>query len=306
MMATTTAPFNTEEPISARGMATFRAIADRLALGSPPLIIENHIAQRQTPRGVFSTLKAHDSTLDGIDFYAEDPNGLAERFETVMDGLGNRLLVSMKEEPDHWALKKSFEKTPGTGWREPWRAPTYNARSSSLKQPGMSNNMFRMRFGNAGTPLRFTALHCAVDKILGSCNIHIDESGFVLALPRGVSLTADAYDHLMNELLLKTDFRDWLVGKISNKAAARIVRDAIRRLSFQFPNATNGYAGLEKKINSVRRPNNLGNVLRTTVKLAAPTGLTFDLYDKDDFKVQATGTMHGGDKTITLTLGGRF
>ena len=90
----------------------------------------------------------------------------------------------MKEDPGHWALKASFGTTRGTGWRE---AP-YPSPAAVPAEPGKADSLFRMRFGTVGTPVRFTALHCAVHEIGGQCNVHIDESGFVLALPRGTAL----------------------------------------------------------------------------------------------------------------------
>jgi hypothetical protein len=296
--------FKTEKPISERGMSTFRTIAARLGTFTFPVLIERHIAEKQTQKGSFSTLEAGDSTLDGINFVAVDPKGLAEAFHKMRDQWDRPALTSMKEDPGHWALKASFGKTVGTGWREPWRPVPHDSAARVPKEPGTADNMFRMRFGTAGTPIRFTALHCAVHEIGGQCNVHIDESGFVLALPNGMSLTLDMYDHIVNELMLKTDFRDWLVGLMPNKTAERIVNEVIRRLSFQFPNAANGYAGLAHNINSLRRPSGVGDALLTAARLVGPTGVTFDVYDDDNLKVQVTGTQIAGDRTISITLGG--
>jgi hypothetical protein len=298
--------YKTEKPISERGMSTFRTIAARLSTFAPPIFIERHIAEEQTPRGKFSTLEAHDSTLDGINFVAPDPKLLAKAFHKITDQWGNPALTSMREDPGHWALKASFGKTVGTGWREPWRPVPRGSSASVPKETGAVDNLFRMRFGDTGTPIRFTALHCAVDEIGGRCNIHIDESGFVLALPEGVSLTPDMYDHVINELLLKTDFRDWLVGKLSNETAKTIVKEVIQRLAFQFPNAANGYAGLAHNINSIRRPGGAGEFLLTAARTLGPTGVTFDVFTNDNVKVQVTGTQIAGDRTISITLGGTW
>src|SRR5262249_22676113 len=162
--------------------------------------------------------------LDGINFVAVNPRTLAGEFQGAKDQWGQKALASMKEDPDHWALKASFGKTIGTGWREVWRPAPYSPPATVLQEPGKADHVIRMRFGTAGISVRFTALHCAVHEIGGQCNIHIDETGFVLALPTGgVALTPDFYDHLMNELKFKTDFRDWLSGKMPNKTAAHIV-----------------------------------------------------------------------------------
>lgn len=301
-------PFKTKDPIDERGMRTFRAIADRLANLNPPIYIERHIAQDERQgRTEFSTLEAHNSTLDGINFRAADPKLLASAFDRVQDKWGNPALTSMKEDPGHWALKTSFAATIGTGWREVWREPEYYVASAAVPaEPGNGNNMFRMRFGTAGAKITFTALHCAVHEIGGQCNIHIDESGFVLGLPQGVALTPDLYGHIINELKWKTDFRDWLSGLMPNETAAKIVREVVRRTGLVFPNAANGYADLDRRVNSIRAPQTPLDLVPTAFKLLRPTGLTFDAYDNDRVKVQVTGTIAGGDRSITLSVGGRW
>lgn len=298
-------PFKTEKPITPRGMDTYRAIAARLAALNPPIFIERHIAQsEQQGKTCFSTLETHDSTLDGINFKADDPKLLASAFHRAKDKWGAPALASMKEDPGHWALKASFGKTIGTGWRETWREAPYYPPTSAPPEPGKGDSLFRMRFGTAGSPIRFTALHCAVHEIGGQCNVHIDESGFVLALPKGIALTPDLYDHIMNELKWKTDFRDWLSGLMPNDTAARIVKEVVRRISINFPNAMNNYADLKRRVESVRRPETPGDALLTAGRLLAPLGVTADVYENDRFKVQVTGTIAGGDRSITISLGG--
>jgi hypothetical protein len=301
-------PFKTKPPIGTLGKETYKMIAARLAALNPPILIESHIAQSEKQdKTQFSTLEAKDSTLDGINFIAVDPKELADELKGAKDKWGDQALISMKEDPDHWALKASFGKTIGTGWREVWRAAPYSPQATVLREPGQADNVMSMRFGTAGASIRFTALHCAVHEIGAQCNIHIDETGFVLGMPTGsVGLTPNFYDHLMNELLFKTDFRDWLSGKMPNKMAAHIVSEIIRRLSIIFPNAANGYAGLDKKINSIGRTHGLADGLRTAGRIIAPIGVTFDAYDSDWFKVQVTGTILNGDRSITITLGGEW
>ena len=298
-------PFKTEAPFN---KSTYQTIASRLAALKPPIRIENHIAQNEKHgKTHLSTLETKDSTLDGINFIAVDPKLLAQELQAAKDQWGQKALASMKEDSDHWALKASFGKTIGTGWREVWRAAPYSSPATALTAPGKADNVMRMRFGTMGSSARFTALHCAVHEIGGQCNIHIDQTGFVLELPTGgVGLTPNLYDHIMNELLLKTDFRDWLAGKMPNKEAARIVKEVIRRLSIVFPNASNGYAGLEKTINSLRQPRDLGDALNTSVRILKPIGVTFDAYDNDRFKVQVTGSDVNGERAITVSLGGEW
>jgi hypothetical protein len=305
-------PFKTETPITPRGMTTYNTIAARLATLHPPIFIAQHIAERekrdpkQGKPQFFSTLEAKDSTLDGIKFIAVNPAELVRAFERAQDQWGHRALTSMREDPEHWALKASLGATIGTGWREVWREAPYSPPATVLQEPGTADNMMRMRFGNAGSSIRFTALHCAVHEIGAQSSIHIDESGFVLALPKGVALTPDLYDHFMNELMWKTNFRDWLAGIMPNETAARLVKEAFRRISIHFPNAANGYAGLNQKINRLQQPRGLSNGLWTAARILAPLGATVDVYDTDLFKVQVTGTILNGDRSITLTIGGTW
>ena len=300
-------PLNTDPPISGKGKDTYETIAGRLAALNPPIKIEDHIAQRED-RGKtqFSSLVAHDGTLDGINFVAPDPARLVRAFEDAKDQWGERALASMREDPGHWALKASFGKTVGTGWREKWRPAPFQPSSPAPDEPGKGDLEFAARFGSAGAPVSFTALHCAVHEIGAQCNIHVDVDGFVLALPKGFSLTPNLYGHFMNELLLKTDFRDWLVGKMPNATAAAIVREVFRRTALVFPSAANGFAGLTQRINDIERPTGVLNGLWTAARTLAPTGVTFDLYETKKYKVQATGSWFNGDKSIAITLGGEW
>src|SRR5215831_9737971 len=111
-------PFKTD-PEKPFKKATYDTIAARLAALDPPIQIENHIAQSEKQNKTqYSTLEAKDSTLDGINFIAVNPKTLAGALQSAKDQWGQKALASMKEDPDHWALKASFGKTIGTGWRE--------------------------------------------------------------------------------------------------------------------------------------------------------------------------------------------
>ena len=303
-------PFATSPqfPMDARGRATYDTIAARLAALNPPIVIANHIAETDTPGKAkqFSTLRAYDSTLDGIDFIAVDAKALARELEQAADTWGDKALASMKEDPNHRPLKASFGATSGTGWREKWREAPYTSSTTAPDEPGQLDNLMGMRFGTAGNRVRFTALHCAVDEISGKSNIHIDEDGFILRLPFGFGLTANAYGHLVNEYFLKTKIRDWVTGSISNEEMRDFVRGAFRRTSLVFPTAANGFAGLERTINSVQRPTGVANGLWTAGRLLRPIGVTFDVYDSDLFKVQVTGSYVNGDRTIAISLGGEW
>jgi hypothetical protein len=303
-------PFKTEKPISSRGMDAFETIESRLSLLSPGISIKEYIALNNQPgKTGFSSLEIHEGTLDGINFRTDNPERLANAFYNAKDICGKQAFASMKEDPDHWALKAFFGKTIGTGWREIWRPKFYKA-TTMPEKASLTNNPMKMRFGSAGIPFIFSALHCSVDKRTGDCNIHIDESGFVMGLPNGVALTPDMYQHTINELLFKTEFRDWLSGKISNQRIASIVSDVIRRVSITFPNAFNGYAGLDKTINSFRRPTSIQSsvtgALWGAARILKPIGMSVDIFDNEKFNVQVNLTQVNGEFSATFTVGGSF
>jgi hypothetical protein len=300
-------PFDTEVPIGHKGRSTYQTIADRLAGLNPPVRLERHIQQveylKHTGPQSHSSLEAKDSTLDGINFVAEDPRKLVAELEAAKDGSGSNAFASMKEDPDHWALRYSFKKTVGTGFREIWRPSTSLPSAQSARS--VMNPMLQMRFGNAGIPVNFTALHCGVEKIGGKTNIHIDETGFVLEIPSGFAVSPNMLDHTFNELLLKTDLRNWLVGKLTNEKAKRVFEWVFDRLSFQFPTAANGFAGLDTKIKSLRLPKVPLDALITAGKLLAPTGVHLDVYKRKNSKVQITGSVLEGN-SVTITYGGQW
>jgi hypothetical protein len=308
-------PFKTKSGISAEGLTTFRTIAARLKGLKPSILIEAHIAEQEEARRFpkvgkiteiqaperYSTLVAHPSTLDGIDFIAVNPRALIDAYASSLDPWGETALASMQGDPCHWALKASFKATFGTGFREVWRPMPYVA-VTAPEESGRTNLM-SMRFG---TPMRFTALHCAVHESTGKCNVHIDQSGFVLGLPKGWSVTANLYDHIANELILKTDIRNWLSGLTSNETAKKVIKEIVRRVSIVFPNLQNEMADLNRRLHNLRRPETPWGLLTTIGRTIAPVGVTVDAYENDKFKVQVHGTIANGDSAITVTLGGTW
>jgi hypothetical protein len=314
-------PFNTKIPLSTEERATYDAIDARLKQLSPKIEIEDYISQEFSPlksgvfdsedfllKNTFSSLESHKSTLDGIYFVTHKTNELSDALYKARDVKGKLAFASMKEDPNHWALQKSFGVTPGTGWREIWRAK--EDRYSKLRNSGLLNPEFKMRFGSAGVPFNFSALHCAVDKAPEKSNIHIDDAGFMLAVPRGFSVTADAYQHIMDELLFKTILRDLLVDNIDHKGLARVVGEVFRRVSIRFPNAFNNYAGVSKTVKSFSAPTSFGGALRGmaegTLNLIKPIGMTVEVYKNDDLLVQANYKKVNNQVSLTLTVGGRF
>jgi hypothetical protein len=274
----------------------YSTIVNRLAGLNPPVRIEKYFALRNGR----SSVKAFEYTLDGIDFHTDDPDGLIAELSTTRNPrTGKPAFTSLIEDPKHWALKASLARTTGTGFREVLRATP--AQRSGTDTPKLDSSL-KMRFGTAGTRLEFTSLHCAVSD--GTCNVHIDDSGFFIELADGSpSLTLDSYDHIVNELLNRTDFRNWLVGLTDNESAKAVIRDVMGRINLQFINSTNGFAGMGHTLNRITGFNtsllNLGRLL-------LPIGVSVDLVDRRNFKVQANGQSHSGQRSITLTIGGAF
>lgn len=306
-------PFKTEKPITERGKTAYATIAARLAALHPPIFIERHIAQdTRNGKTQFSTLEAENSTLDGISFTADDPGLLAKALNRATDKWDEPALISMKEDPAHWPLKASLGATIGTGWREVWREIPFSYIPTPPQEHGGADSVLKMRFGTAGKSIRFTALHCAVQETdvqarnFGLCNIHIDDAGFMLSLPTGITLTADFYGHLVNELLWKTTFRDWLSGEMPNDTARDIVREVIRRVSFDFINSSNGYAGLDKDIHRINRIRTPSDAIFTVGRIILPVGITVDVIDRESYKVQVTGSRADGNLSATLTIGGEW
>lgn len=74
----------------------------------------------------------------------------------------------------------------------------------------------------------------------------------------------------MEELLVKTDLRDWLVGKMPTHSSAHVVREIFRRISFHFPTSANGFAGLILKIRTLRRPDVPWDAVKSVARFAVP------------------------------------
>jgi hypothetical protein len=251
----------------------------------------------------FSSLKVRNSTQAGIDFIAVDPKALMQAFRSARNGEGEVALFSMADDPDHWALKTSFAATFGTGFREVFQPTTFANRAEQAASQSTPLMSMSPRFG---TPMYFTSLHAAVHESSGKCNIHIDDSGFVLDLPSGWSVTANLYDHIANELKWKDEFQKWLLGKTSNEDARKAIKEVIRRVSIIFPNIQNGMADLPRRLHSIRGPEVPLDVLTTALRIAAPVGVTVNIWDNDRFKVDAHGTLIDNTSAFTISFGGRW
>jgi hypothetical protein len=293
---------------------TYDAIVARCGNLTPPVDITKHIK--------WETLRVAAYTLDGITFEAVDADDLAAEFggRMKLPGAGppprpgsgpvvfdttrgprpaNASMVSMKEDPQHWALKASFGATVGEGFREQWRPPPVSMQDLS-PTARYGSDRISLGFGEAGKQLVFTALHAAV--AAQTCNIHIDERGFVLSVPDGVVVTPTFYGHLVNELLLKSKFRDWLDGRVHGNFIGDIVVEAVNRVALRFPDAENHFAGLSNRVNSIAGIKDVGGI----AKAFLPIGVSADLVHLRNSTVQANYYWHDGQQTLTISWGGTF
>ena len=268
------------------------------------------------------TLRVAKSTLDGITFEAVDPADLEAELSGRMKlpgadkspkpGAGafaidttrgprpaNASMTSMKEEPTHWALKASFGATVGVGFREQWQPPP-QPRAPLLPTTSYGSQRLSLGFGETGKKLVFTALHAAVAASI--CSVHIDERGFVVSTPEGAVVTPTFWGHLANELLLKTKFRDWLDGAIGDNVVGSVVVEVINRLALRFPDAENGFAGLQGKMNRITGLTDVKGI----GKAFLPIGVSADLAQLRNSTVQANYYWHDGQHTLTISWGGTF
>jgi hypothetical protein len=293
---------------------TYDAIVSRCKDLIPPVDITKHIKP--------GTLKVWPRTLDGIEFEAVDPADLSAELGGRMKIPGakspkpgqsdhsfdatrtarpaNASMTSMKEEPGHWALKASLGATIGEGFREKWRPPPLPRPALLPTTSYGTSQRISLGFGETGKRLTFTALHAAV--AASKCSIHIDERGFVVDTPEGAAVTPTFWGHLANELLLKTEFRNWLNGTIGDNVVGKLVVEAVNRLSLRFSDAENGFAGLEGRVNRIKGPTDLKGIGKTLL----PIGLSADLAYFKNSTVQANYYWHDGQHTLTISWGGTF
>lgn len=64
--------------------------------------------------------------------------------------------------------------------------------------------------------------------------------------------------------------------------------------------SANGFAGLNSKIRVLRRPDVPWDAVQSGARFAAPTGMTFDAYGDDKFKVQFSGSLLDGQRTLNV------
>ncbi len=293
---------------------TYDAIVARCRNLIPSIDIVKHIKP--------VTLRVANNTLDGITFEPVDADDLSAELDgrVKLAGVGvpprsgsgpfafdstrgprsaNASMISMKEDPQHWALKASFGATVGEGFREEWK-PKPISMAELMPTTRYGSDRISLGFGESGKRLVFTALHAAI--AAQTCNMHIDERGFVLSVPDGVVVTPTFYGHLVNELLLKTTFRDWLDGHVHGNFIGDIVVEAVNRVALRFPDAENHFAGLSNRVNSIAGIKDVGGI----AKAFLPIGVSADLVRLRRSTVQANYFWHDGQQTLTISWGGNF
>lgn len=189
---------------------TFRAIENRLA--TIGIKLREHLVD--DPRSI-ADLEVHPLTLQGVDFTVKDPDKFLCAIRNAKSGTDKAFAEGSTKPSDwkqHWAMTASLLATKGIGFREPWRF-FLNGRSSQLlnaQPPRMLNapqwsNELAANFATANTQ-DISALHVSV--AFGKwteCNIHIDETGITMTdMENFLSLTPNAGQHTINELLVKT------------------------------------------------------------------------------------------------------
>jgi hypothetical protein len=198
-----TGPYAVNEP-------TFRTIEGRLAtLG---INLKEHLVDNPT---TIADLEVHPLTLQGVDFTVKDADAFLCAIRNAKSGTDKAFSEGSTKPSDwkqHWAMTASLLATKGIGFREPWRF-FMNDRSTQLlnaQPPRMLNapewsNELAANFATANTQ-DISALHISV--AFGKwteCNIHIDETGITMMdMQNSLSLTPNAGQHTVNELLLKT------------------------------------------------------------------------------------------------------
>jgi hypothetical protein len=274
---------------------TYTEIATRLAELRPAVVIGDHI-------GDCSKLKIAATVLDGITFPPKDKKKLLVALRAANDKSGQKAFAEaqINDEP-HWALKLSFGATNGIGFRETWRFPPLSGRMASNQQvDGYASQQaqgFSAHFGDSVTLPDMSSLHCAVAD--GVCNIHIDKTGFVLEGAGGnISLTPDFAQHLVDELLFKTNLK---------ALAPRWARGAFDRISLVYPNSANNFSRMGPRVGQVPLLRRVGDIpgLGPVLSRVPLPGVQVDVAHTKKYKLTATASCGvNGNCSAGMSFGG--
>lgn len=158
-------------------------------------------------RFIQQMIKVGPSTLDGIKFLPKNKNGshsiteLSELVEAAKSASGKRSFAGGAADKHHQNLTLSMLATDGTGYREIY----YLDESPRTELAEVRADWaFASKFSGlslANKPADTSSLHLDLGH---TCNIHVDQAGFVFAGPDGtIYLSADSIQHTADELLIK-------------------------------------------------------------------------------------------------------
>lgn len=269
-------------------------------------------SEKQLPRNV----KAHDRTLEGIEFTAIDPMKLKSAFYGAKDSNGKNVFASVKSNPDNLALKCSLIVTDGIGWREVWEPVPY--KNVLPEDNVIFPSAIPTQSLSVEIPVDFTSLHCSIDGDI--CKIHIDEAGFVLRVRNNVSLGPNLFPHTVLELGVETHLkpfiRDILVDfLLPDGAVEDLVKLLVTKTSLAFPNASNNFMGLEKGLKSVgqieieKSPLGVGKAAwgfgKAAWRVGGPRGVTMGHEFSGVAKVEV-GYLWSNNSMLYITIGGNL
>jgi hypothetical protein len=274
---------------------TYTEIATRLAQLRPAVQIADHI-------GDAKKLKVFATVLDGITFPPKSAPKLLAALREAKDSLGNKAFAEASiNNEQHWALKLSFAATNGVGFRETWRFPPLSGRAVSDARSDSyarrSSQGFSAHFGDSPTLPEMSSLHCAVAPEV--CNIHIDKTGFVLeGLNGNISLTPDFFQHLVNELLFKTNLKG---------LAPRWANGGFDRVSLVYPNSANDFSRMGPRIGQVPLLREVGRIpgLGPVLSRVPLPGVNIDFVQAKTYKLTATASCGiSGNCSVGMSFGG--
>lgn len=245
-------------------------------------------------------LKEAATTLDGITFHPKDSKKLEEALRQAKHNTGKRVFATRWiDKIEHKPIALSFAETKGTGFREIWRFPPLPETQLRVNTPTSWSNNFSSNFGASMTLPDSSSLHCDVSE--HKCNIHIDEAGFVIEEASGrVIVTADFFQHTVNELLFKTylkgAFPEWANGFFD-------------RVSLIYPSSGNNYSRMGPRINQVWGLREIKHIPLIGSKLShlPLPGIRVDLIQRQNYKLEANALWGiNGNGSITLNFSGTF
>ncbi|MBI1356789.1 MAG: hypothetical protein GC160_20810 [Acidobacteria bacterium] len=276
---------------------TYQRIAGRLAGFMPPIPIGKYIET--------GTLQVAKTTLDGITFKPKDHDGLLQALRVARTDLGDKAFAaaSLDRNHEHWALKLSLRRTEGTGFRETWRFPPLSDRPLTTAAGRLDRRAQQLagnyagQFGDLVELPDISSLHVGLAE--HKCNIHIDKTGFVLeGVDKDVSLTPDFLEHLVNELVFKTDIKG---------IAPHWAKRAFDHVSLVYPSSESNFSRMGPRLRQVPLLRELGRLpgVGPILGRVPLPGVKIDFLNSRKYKLTAMASCGlTGGCSATLTFGG--